>query len=175
MKSLRKESNCPAAVALALLGSFLLSGAAQAAPYPEPVQGYFVVRDFRFADGEVLPELKLHYFTLGTPARDANGQVTNAVLLLHGTYGKGANFLTDGFAGELFGTSQPLDAGRFYIIVPDNLGHGKSTKPSDGLRAKFPRYRYADMVAAQRRLVMDGLGAPRSGSRILRFDASTGP
>ena len=158
MKNQRKESDYPAVVALALLGSFLLSGAAQAAPYPEPVQGDFAIRDFRFADGEVLPELKLHYFTLGTPARDANGHVTNAVLLLHGTYGKGTNFLTDGFAGELFGAGQPLDAGRFYIIVPDSLGHGKSAKPSDGLRAKFPRYGYADMVAAQRRLVMDGLG-----------------
>ena len=143
-----------------LRGSFFvfLAVAAQAAPYPEPVHGDFVIRDFRFASGEVLPELKLHYFTLGTPARDANGRVTNAVLLLHGTYGKGTNFLTDGFAGELFSIGQPLDAGRFYIIVPDNLGHGKSTKPSDGLRTKFPRYGYADMVAAQRRLVMDGLG-----------------
>ena len=158
MKSQRKESNRPAAVALALLGSFLFSGAAQAVPYPEPVHGDFVIRDFRFAGGEVLPELKLHYFTLGTPARDGSGRVTNAVLLLHGTSGKGTNFLTDGFAGELFGAGQPLDAGRFYIIVPDNLGHGKSAKPSDGLRAKFPRYGYADMVAAQRRLVKEGLG-----------------
>jgi len=141
-----------------LLGSFLLSGAAQAVPYPEPVHGDFVIRDFRFAGGEVLRELKLHYFTLGTPARDGSGRVTNAVLLLHGTSGKGTNFLTDGFAGELFGAGQPLDAGRFYIIVPDNLGHGKSAKPSDGLRAKFPRYGYADMVAAQRRLVTEGLG-----------------
>ncbi len=137
---------------------FVVFAAAQAAPYPGPIHGDFVIRDFRFAGGEVLPELKLHYFTLGAPARDANGRVTNAVLLLHGTGGKGANFLTDGFAGELFGTGQPLDAQRFYIIVPDNLGHGKSTKPSDGLRAKFPRYGYADMVAVQRRLVTDGLG-----------------
>ena len=141
-----------------LFSLFLALAAAQAAPYPEPVHGDFVIRDFRFAGGEVLPELKLHYFTLGNPARDTNGRVTNAVLLLHGTGGKGTNFLTDGFAGELFGTGQPLDARRFYIIVPDNLGHGKSTKPSDGLRAKFPRYGYADMVAAQRRLVTDGLG-----------------
>jgi len=158
MKSQRKESNRPAAVALALLGSILFSGAAQAVTYPEPVHGDFVIRDFRFAGGEVLRELKLHYFTLGTPARDGGGRVTNAVLLLHGTSGKGTNFLTDGFAGELFGAGQPLDAGRFYIIVPDNLGHGKSAKPSDGLRAKFPRYGYADMVAAQRRLVTEGLG-----------------
>ena len=158
MKSQGKESNPAAAVALALLGSFLLFGGARAANYPQPVQGDYVIRNFAFAGGEVLPELKLHYFTLGNPTRDASGRVTNAVLLLHGTSGKGTNFLTDGFAGELFGTGQPLDAGRFYIIVPDNLGHGKSTKPSDGLRAKFPRYGYADMVAAQRRLVTDGLG-----------------
>jgi homoserine O-acetyltransferase len=158
MKGQRIESNPPAAVALALLGLFLLSDGARAANYLEPVQRDYVIRNFEFAGGEVLPELKLHYFTLGAPARDAGGRVTNAVLLLHGTYGKGTNFLTDGFAGEFFGTGQPLDAGRFYIIVPDNLGHGKSTKPSDGLRAKFPRYGYADMVAAQRRLVTDGLG-----------------
>ena len=158
MKSQRKESSRPLAFGLALLGSILLSDGAFGASYAQPVQGDYVIRNFEFAGGEVLPELKLHYFTLGAPARDANGGVTNAVLLLHGTYGKGANFLTDGFAGELFGTGQPLDAGRFYIIVPDNLGHGKSTKPSDGLRAKFPRYGYADMVAAQHRLVTDGLG-----------------
>jgi len=147
-----------AAVFLVVLGSFLLLAGAHAANYPQPVQGDYVIRNFEFAGGEVLPELKLHYFTLGNPARDSNGRVTDAVLLLHGTGGKGTNFLTDGFAGELFGTGQPLDARRFYIIVPDNLGHGKSTKPSDGLRAKFPRYGYADMVAAQRRLVTDGLG-----------------
>ncbi|MGH8693466.1 MAG: alpha/beta fold hydrolase, partial [Burkholderiales bacterium] len=143
---------------LRVLTVFMAVATAQAAPYPEPVHGDFVIRDFRFSGGEILPELKLHYFTLGIPTRDADGHVTNAVLLLHGTYGKGTNFLTDGFAGELFGTGQPLDAGRLYIIVPDNLGHGKSTRPSDGLRAKFPRYGYADMVAAQRRLVTDGLG-----------------
>ncbi len=158
MKSLKKEGNRPAAVALALLGSFLLSGGALGANYPAPVQGDYVIRNFEFAGGESLPELKLHYFTLGTPARDANGQVTNAVLLLHGTYGKGANFLTDGFAGELFGAGQPLDADHFFIIVPDSLGHGKSSKPSDAMRAKFPRYGYSDMIVAQRRLLMDGLG-----------------
>ena len=158
MKSQKIESNPPAAVALVLLGSFLLSGGAHAASYPQPVHGDYVIRNFAFADGEILPEMRLHYFTLGTPARDASGRVTNSVLLLHGTSGKGTNFLTDTFAGELFGTGQPLDAGRFYIIVPDNLGHGKSSKPSDGLRAKFPRYGYADMVAAQHRLLTDGLG-----------------
>lgn len=131
---------------------------ARAAPYPEPSHGDYVIRDFRFESGERLPELTLHYFTLGSPRRDANGRVTNAVLLLHGTTGKGANFLTDSFAGELFGSGQPLDASRNFIIVPDNLGHGKSSKPSDGLRAKFPRYGYTDMVEAQYRLVTEGLG-----------------
>ena len=146
-----------------LRGSFLplflfFAGTAQAAPYPEPVQGDFVLRDFRFASGEVLPELRLHYFTIGTPARNTEGRITNAVLLLHGTNGRGAGFLTDNFAGELFGSGQPLDASRWFIIVPDNIGHGKSSKPSDGLRAKFPRYGYADMVALQHRLVTEGVG-----------------
>jgi homoserine O-acetyltransferase len=131
---------------------------AQAAPYPEPVHGDFVLLDFRFASGEVIPELRLHYFTLGTPARNGNGRITNAVLLLHGTNGQGTGFLTDSFAGELFGSGQPLDATRWYIIVPDGIGHGKSSKPSDGLRAKFPRYGYADMIEAQYRLVTEGLG-----------------
>ena len=158
MKSQKIESNPPAAVALALLGSFLLFGGALAASYPQPVQGDYVIRNFEFAGGVVLPEITLHYFTVGTPTHDASGRVTNSVLLLHGTSGKGSNFLTDAFAGELFGTGQPLDAGRFYIIVPDNLGHGKSSKPSDGLRAKFPRYGYADMVSAQHRLLREGLG-----------------
>ena len=113
---------------------------------------------FHFVGGESLPELKLHYFTLGTPARNARGRITNAVLLLHGTGGRGAGFLTDRFAGELFGAGQPLDANRWFIIVPDSIGHGESSKPSDGLRAKFPHYGYADMVEAQRRLVAQGLG-----------------
>lgn len=136
----------------------LFAVAAQAAPYTEPVQGDFVLRDFHFASGEVLPELKLHYFTLGTPARNADGRITNAVLLLHGTNGRGTGFLTDSFAGELFGSGQPLDASRWFIIVPDSIGHGKSSKPSDGLRAKFPHYGYTDMIEGQYRLVTEGLG-----------------
>jgi homoserine O-acetyltransferase/O-succinyltransferase len=130
----------------------------QAAPYPEPAHGEIVVRNFRFSSGEALPDLKLHYFTLGTPARSADGHITNAVLLLHGTNGRGMGFLTDSYAGELFGSGQPLDAGRWFIIVPDSIGHGKSSKPSDGLRAKFPHYVYADMIEAQYRLVTEGLG-----------------
>lgn len=132
--------------------------AAQAAPYPEPVHGDFVAGDFRFASGEVLAGLKLHYFTLGAPARNADGRITNAVLVLHGTGGSGAGFLTDDFAGELFGPGQPLDASHWYIIVPDSIGHGQSSKPSNGLRARFPRYGYADMVEAQHRLLTDALG-----------------
>ena len=134
-----------------------LAVTAQAAPYPEPVHGDFVLRDFRFASGEALPEMKLHYFTLGTPERSADGRITNAVLLLHGTGGRGLGFLTDRFAGELFGSGQPLDADRWFVIVPDSIGHGMSSKPSDGLRARFPRYGYADMVQAQHRLVTEGL------------------
>jgi homoserine O-acetyltransferase len=142
-----------------LLALFLWSGIdAQGADHPQPAQGDFVLRDFRFANGETLRELRLHYFTLGTPVRNAQGRMTNAVLLLHGTNGRGTGFLTDSFAGELFGSGQPLDAGRWFIIVPDGIGHGKSSKPSDGLRAKFPRYGYADMVEAQYRLVTEGLG-----------------
>lgn len=117
----------------------------------------FVVRDYRFTSGEVLPELRLHYRTIGQPRRDAGGSVRNAVLILHGTTGSGEQFLRPEFGGELFGPGQPLDAEKFYIILPDAIGHGKSNKPSDGLRARFPKYGYRDMVDAQHRLVFDGL------------------
>ena len=133
-------------------------GAVRAADYPPPRHADFLVRDFRFVGGQALPELKLHYFTLGTPAYNARGRISNAVLLLHGTGGRGTGFLTDRFAGELFGAGQPLDARRWFIIVPDSIGHGASSKPSDGLRARFPHYGYADMVEAQRRLIEEGLG-----------------
>jgi len=119
--------------------------------------GSFVIHNFRFASGEVLPELRLHYRTLGQPRRDAAGRVRNAVLVLHGTGGSGAQFLSPLFAGELYGAGQPLDTATHYLILPDNVGHGGSSKPSDGLRARFPRYAYEDMVAAQYRLVTDGL------------------
>ena len=121
-------------------------------------EGNFVVRDFRFQSGEVLPELRLHYVTLGTPNRDVAGHITNAVLILHGTGGSGAIFLGANFAGQLFAEGQPLDGGRYYLIIADSIGHGGSTKPSDGLRARFPRYGYNDMVEAQHRLVTEGLG-----------------
>jgi homoserine O-acetyltransferase len=125
-----------------------------------PVEGDFTVRDFRFASGEVLPEVRIHYRTLGRIDRDAGGNVRNAVLILHGTGGEGGRFVGGAkeiFANELFGAGQPLDASRYFIVIPDNLGHGRSTKPSDGLRARFPAYGYRDMIELQRRLLVDGL------------------
>jgi homoserine O-acetyltransferase len=130
---------------------------AAAADYPPPAEGDYVARNFVFGTGERLPELKLHYRTIGTPARDANGVVRNAVLVLHGTGGSGAGFLSPTFAGQLFGAGQILDASRYFIVLPDGIGHGKSTKPSDGLRAHFPHYTYDDMVRAQHLLLTDGL------------------
>ena len=133
------------------VGLSLIAFAAAAADYPAPKHADWVARDFRFHTGEVMPELRLHYATVGEPS----GQ---PVLLLHGTAGSSASLLTPAFAGELLGSGQPLDAGKYFIIVPDAIGAGKSSKPSDGLRAKFPRYNYDDMVAAQYRLVTEGLG-----------------
>jgi len=141
------------------MGMFVLaSGAANAASYPAPKQGDFVVRDFRFKSGEVLPELKLHYATLGTPKKDAKGVVRNAVLILHGTGGSSSQFLSDNFGGVLFGPGQLLDATRYFIVLPDNIGHGQSSKPSDGLHARFPHYEYEDMVRAQKDLLAKHLG-----------------
>jgi homoserine O-acetyltransferase len=128
------------------------------AEYPAPTEGDCVLRDFHFSSGETLPELRIHYRTVGSPRRDAQGVVRNAVLILHGTTGSGANFIGKQFAGELFGEGQPLDASRYFIILPDGIGHGKSSKPSDSLHAKFPNYRYHDMVEAQFRLLTEGLG-----------------
>ena len=125
---------------------------------PATTEGDFVVKNFQFRSGESLPELRLHYTTLGKPARDAQRRVGNAVLILHGTGGTGQQFLSPIFAGELFGPGQLLDASRYYIVLPDGIGHGKSSKPSDGLRAHFPQYDYDDMVAAQHRLLREGLG-----------------
>lgn len=123
-----------------------------------PLEGDFVLRDFHFLSGETLPELRMHYMTLGKPVRDANGRVTNAVLLLHGTGGSGRQFLAPQFADVLYGPGQPLDINRYYIIMVDNVGHGKSSKPSDGMRAHFPQYEYADMVRAQYELLTQGMG-----------------
>ena len=121
-------------------------------------QGDFVVRNFQFRSGETLAELKLHYTTLGTPRKDARGVVRNAVMILHGTGGSGRSFLSPAYAGNLFGPGQLLDSSRFYIVLPDGIGHGGSSKPSDGMRAAFPKYGYDDMVVAQHRLLTEHLG-----------------
>jgi homoserine O-acetyltransferase len=135
-----------------LVLAFILSGSVGvAADYPAPQEGTWVVRDFKFHTGETLPELKLHYRTVG----DKSGE---PVIIMHGTTGSGAGFLAPGFAGELFGPGQALDAKRYYIILPDAIGHGRSSKPSDGLKMKFPRYNYDDMVDLQHRLVTEHLG-----------------
>ena len=130
-----------------------------AAPnYPAPKDGDYVLKNFHFRSGESLPELRMHYLTLGTPRKDSNGVVTNAVLILHGTGGTGRQFLSPVFADVLFGPGQLLDATKYFIILPDNIGHGKSSKPSDGLRMRFPKYDYDDMVKAQHDLLTEGLG-----------------
>jgi homoserine O-acetyltransferase len=136
----------------------LLLTAAGGAEYPAPNEGDFTARDFKFTSGETLPELRLHYRSLGKPVKDAKGVTRNAVLIMHGTTGSGAQFIRPEFAGELFGAGQPLDATKFFIILPDDIGHGKSSKPSDGMHAKFPRYGYRDMVEAEYRLLSEGLG-----------------
>ena len=120
-----------------------------------------VLRDFTFHSGEKLPELKLHYTTLGTPQRDAKGHVTNAVMVLHGTGGTGKQFFQPQFATELYGPGQPLDVTKYFVILPDNIGHGGSSKPSDGMRMAFPKYDYDDMVAAQHRLLTEKLGVQK--------------
>jgi homoserine O-acetyltransferase len=142
----------------ALLLSILGASFASATDYPALTEGDYTIRDFKFASGETLPELRFHYRTLGKPEKDAQGKTTNAVLIMHGTTGSGAQFIRPEFAGELFGKDQPLDATKFFIVLPDGIGHGKSSKPSDGLHAKFPPYGYIDMVGAQYRLLTDGLG-----------------
>lgn len=134
------------------------SRTAPSASYPAPSEGDFVIRDFRFRSGETLPELRLHYTTVGTPLKDERGIVRNAVLIMHGTGGSGRAFLREQFAGVLFGRGQLLDATKYFIILPDAIGHGASSKPSEGLHARFPRYGYRDMVEAQYRLVTEGLG-----------------
>jgi homoserine O-acetyltransferase len=137
-----------------LLGCIL----AQAQNYPAPSPGNFIVKDFTFKSGEKLPEVRLHYYTLGTPQKDASGKVRNAVLILHGTSGSGRQFLTPNFGGVLFGPGQLLDATKYFIILPDNVGHGQSSKPSDGMHMRFPHYEYDDMIELQYRLLTQGLG-----------------
>jgi homoserine O-acetyltransferase/O-succinyltransferase len=123
-----------------------------------PNKADFSIKEFVFGSGETLAELRQHYLTLGTPRRDSQGRIVNAVLLLHNTTGTSTSWLAPGLADELFGEGQPLDASRLFLIMPDAIGFGGSSKPSDGLRARFPQYRYADMVTAQHRLLTEGLG-----------------
>jgi len=142
----------------ALATSLGIAASLRAADYPTPTEGDFTIGDFKFQSGETLPELRLHYRTFGKAEKDAQGKTTNAVLIMHGTTGSGAQFIRPEFAGELFGKDQPLDASKFFIVLPDGIGHGKSSKPSDGMHAKFPHYGYLDMVEADYRLLTDGLG-----------------
>ena len=141
----------------ALLAMLAFACPAFAAASP-PQEADYIARDFKFASGEVMPELKLHYTTLGTLQKDAAGHATNAVLMLHGTTGTGKNFLAPSLAGALFGPGQPLDTDKYFIILPDGIGRGGSSKPSDGLKMKFPHYGYNDMVTAQHAVVADALG-----------------
>jgi homoserine O-acetyltransferase/O-succinyltransferase len=146
---IRWSVTCRTAIALTALA--LIPTLAMASDYPTPKEGDFVAKDFKFHTGETMPELRLHYTTVGEPT----GQ---PVLVLHGSGGSAASMLTPTFAGALFGKDQPLDATRYYIVIPDAIGHGKSGKPSDGLKTKFPAYDYTDMVDAQHRLLTEGLG-----------------
>ena len=149
-----------------MLGLLALVWAAASAAQPVDYaarlkEGDAVLRNFRFGSGERMDELRIHYGTLGTPRRDSKGVVTNAVMILHGTGGSGRQFLQPQFADELYGPGQPLDLARYYVILPDGIGHGKSSKPSDGMRMRFPKYDYDDMVEAQRRMLVEGLGVTR--------------
>jgi homoserine O-acetyltransferase/O-succinyltransferase len=130
----------------------------QAQNYPVPTPGDFTIKDFQFKSGEKLPEVKLHYYTLGTAQKDASGKVRNAVLILHGTGGSGKQFLTPNFGGVVFGPGQLLDATKYFIILPDNIGHGDSSKPSNGMHMRFPHYEYDDMIELQYLLLTQGLG-----------------
>ena len=133
-------------------GAIFFAAVCLAADFPPPVEHNFTIRDFKFHDGETLPELRLHYYTIG------QARSNNAVLIMHGTGGQGSGFTSAQFGGELFGEGQPLDAAKYFIILPDAIGHGKSSKPSDGMHAHFPKYCYHDMVAADYRMITEGLG-----------------
>jgi len=143
---------------LVLAGLVLASQFAVAAEAPAPREGDFVIHNFKLTSGATLPEVRIHYHAFGEPKRDSHGVVRNAVLIVHGTGGTGGSLIRPEFSGELFGPGQPLDATRYFIVLPDALGHGKSSKPSDGLHAHFPRYGYNDMVETEYRLLTDGLG-----------------
>jgi homoserine O-acetyltransferase len=146
-------------LAAVLTGLAVLSvGAQTPARFPQPTQGDYIIRNFTFRDGSHLPELRMHYRVLGTARKNAQGQTTNAVLIMHGTGGSGAQFAVNTFAGELFNPGQPLDFTKYYLVMPDDVGHGASSKPSDSLRMTFPKYDYLDMVEAEYRLLREGLG-----------------
>ena len=140
------------------LSMMFICVASFAADYPAPKEGTFVVKDFTFKSGERMAEVKLHYYTLGTPQKDSHGTVRNAVLILHGTGGAGTQFLSQNFGGVLFGPGQLLDATKYFIVLPDNIGHGQSSKPSDGQHMRFPHYEYDDMIELQYRMLTQGLG-----------------
>ncbi len=157
-----------------MIAPLLLLSAIAAQPAPAPAtpiatpaagwqtnEGDIVLQAFRFRSGETLPELRMHYATLGKPHRNRAGEIDNAVMVLHGTGGTGKQFLRPQFADELYGPGQPLDIGKYWIILPDNIGHGASSKPSDGMRMRFPKYDYGDMVEAQHRMLTEGLGVKR--------------
>src|SRR5262249_7405917 len=138
--------------------SAVFAQAPATAQWPNQKEGDFVIRDFRFKSGETLQVLNIHYTTLGTPQRNAAGDIVNAVILLHGTSSSGKAWLMPSLADELFAPGQPLDAARYFIVLPDGIGRGGSSKPSDGLKGNFPHYRYDDIVASEYRLVTEGLG-----------------
>src|SRR5436305_4569882 len=139
-------------------GSWPMPQADPATSWPNYREDDFVIKDYRFASGEVLPELRLHYRTMGTPRRDAAGRIVNGVLLLQGNTGTGANWLRPSLADELYGPGQPLDTTQYFLIMQDAIGRGGSSKPSDGLRGNFPHYRYRDMVESGYRLITEALG-----------------
>ena len=144
---------------LLLLLAWPILGRAQSKNvYPVPVEANFEIKSFTFESGEKLPVLNLHYATVGQPRKDGRGQIVNAVVIMHGTTGTGQQFLSEQFGGQLFGPGQLLDAARYYIILPDAIGHGQSSKPSNGLRMRFPKYTYDDMVTANHRLLTERLG-----------------
>ena len=165
---IRALSTAAPALALAVLALVPTLAAAPAAAQSEPApaqtswpnqrEGDFIIKDFKFTSGETLPELKLHYTTLGTPKRNGAGEITNAVVLLHGTSSTGKAWLIPSLANELFGPGQPLDASQYYVVLPDGIGRGGSSKPSDGLKGKFPHYRYHDIVGSEHRMITEGLG-----------------
>ena len=151
----------PLAVIAMVLALAAAAAAQSPSAFPTPERHDFIVKNFRLQSGETLPEVRIHYRTVGTPIRGANGKITNGVLVMHGSSGDAGQVLAPSFSAPLLSKGAPLDAGKHFLIFPDNLGNGRSTKPSDGLRAKFPKYGYHDMVTLQHQLVTEGLGIDR--------------